>query len=992
MRGDVVMFEGLGRTPLWSCAAVDAVDCAQLLLGAGADVWHRDGKGQTVVVAAKQRANKLAGDAPTDVFQLLGHHARLLRVGLMVDRLADLDPRLRTCNMSRAKLSSNGLIEKLAKAVAVNTIVEELVMDDAELGAGGVALLAAGLKTNSSVKILHLRGAGVGPADIAPLKACLTVNTAILTMDLDDRTVAAAVQPLLQINRELSAMPTLLTATSDEGTAAAATAAPTETLDSSDAATAAIAEVVDVDVAANVLQLCARHGKTAPIAALLAMAGRAPAARICPTTQALPHSMLLHRRNPDRTALAAVYKAHCWIEAATGLLISRDDEKFRLICDTLVQLAVNGWRGKEQLYSDKESQQLLQQNQEEEQVNPEAAAAAASTTEPAPPPIAPEEGDIEEPPPGSIAAFAAAAAAAATDAAEASLPPQAPPPPPEGSIAALAAAAATADTAAAAVEGMPAEPPVAATAASTPQGTLVTLPNEPPQDVVASGSTEPAAAAAAAAAPGKYTQMPVPNSINTFEEVGQSVLHRVLLSHRAGNIADHDALKLCKALVAARPELPAIKAASGKPLETYLGRGAGAKQLRAFLVSTVSASFLQRYVLSKPAVVRVGDRSVTVMGSDTVNNEDVALKFFSDYPRWKRELQTAKARRGGSVSVADTAAADVRVLPAIDCALVDTARSLCFEERDGSGDAGEDGIDDECDGASSTHPFAFALLQQIEGAGTLEELRAVSGAITTAKQNGDLTETALEILRAAYRARGSVIYSSITEEAGDGYSSSSNNNNNSNDSNNAGGGGSASGGGPATGSGASQTSSRRTSAAVAAAAEELLSGPRMTQALSLVSGLFNSPVRSASAALGFDGSGSNQDNADVRAAGAADSNTLAPVLRDDDLLPEDHKYGPAFDRTLANRLWYVGALAEGRCNELVEAGLQGDFLVRKADGAEEGNDPLVVLLGEALQLFNRHKFHMDATLFGGLQNGIDRFLTSARHKNAVYFLARFEGL
>ena len=82
---------------------------------------------------------------------------------------------------------------------------------------------------------------------------------------------------------------------------------------------------------------------------------------------------------------------------------------------------------------------------------------------------------------------------------------------------------------------------------------------------------------------------------------------------------------------------------------------------------------------------------------------------------------------------------------------------------------------------------------------------------------------------------------------------------------------------------------------------------------------------------------------------------------------------------------------EGRFTALVAV---ADHVVkfRKADGAEEGNDPLVVLLGEALQLFNRHKFHMDATLFGGLQNRIDRFLASARHKNAVYFLARFEGL
>ena len=395
------------------------------------------------------------------------------------------------------------------------------------------------------------------------------------------------------------------------------------------------------------------------------------------------------------------------------------------------------------------------------------------------------------------------------------------------------------------------------------------------------------------------------------------MLHRVLLSHRAGNIADHDALKLCKALVAARPELPAIKAASGKPLETYLGRGAGAKQLRAFLVSTVSASFLQRYQLSKPAVVRVGDRSVTVMGSDTVNDEAVALKFFSDFPRWKRELQTAKARRGGSTSTADTAAADKRVLPAIDCALADTARSLCHDERDANGD---DDDDDEYGGAGNGHPFAFALLQRIEGASTLDELREVSTSITAAKQNGDMSETALEILRAAYRARGSVIYSSITEEADDG-------------------GGSASGGGAAVGSGGAagepQSPSRRTSAAVAAAAEDLLNGARMTQALSLVSGLFNSPVRSASAAFGFDTRATEQDGND--SGEATDGNDaakgLSAALRNDGGLPEDHKYGPAFDRMLSSKLWYVGALAEERCSELVEAGLQGDFLVRKVDGA-----------------------------------------------------------
>jgi hypothetical protein len=53
---------------------------AQLLLEANADVWMRDGAGQTVIAAAKARAGTLPDDGTTGVFQLLGHHARAIRV------------------------------------------------------------------------------------------------------------------------------------------------------------------------------------------------------------------------------------------------------------------------------------------------------------------------------------------------------------------------------------------------------------------------------------------------------------------------------------------------------------------------------------------------------------------------------------------------------------------------------------------------------------------------------------------------------------------------------------------------------------------------------------------------------------------------------------------------------------------------------------------------------------------------------------------------
>ena len=57
-----------------------------------------------------------------------------------------------------------------------------------------------------------------------------------------------------------------------------------------------------------------------------------------------------------------------------------------------------------------------------------------------------------------------------------------------------------------------------------------------------------------------------------------------------------------------------------------------------------------------------------------------------------------------------------------------------------------------------------ALLQEIEEAKTLNELRNVSGNINAATVNGDLDAPELEIIRDAYRARGPVLHAAMTAE------------------------------------------------------------------------------------------------------------------------------------------------------------------------------------------------------------------------------------
>ena len=123
-------------------------------------------------------------------------------------RLADRDPRLRVLNMSRAQLKSTpGLLDKLSAALCTNSIVEEVVLDECELGSEGVAAVARGLSANTSVASLGLREAGVTVGDIPVLTRLLLGNTTLLTIDVEDRAVAAAIHPLLRINREMKVMP-----------------------------------------------------------------------------------------------------------------------------------------------------------------------------------------------------------------------------------------------------------------------------------------------------------------------------------------------------------------------------------------------------------------------------------------------------------------------------------------------------------------------------------------------------------------------------------------------------------------------------------------------------------------------------------------------------------------------------------------------------------------------------------------------------------------
>ena len=357
------------------------------------------------------------------------------------------------------------------------------------------------------------------------------------------------------------------------------------------------------------------------------------------------------------------------------------------------------------------------------------------------------------------------------------------------------------------------------------------------------------------------------------KDKGQTVLHRLLQAHRDGNVSDNDALTLCQAIVAAKPELPAIKDRSGASLDTFLAAGSEAKELRKFFRSTSSTTFLQRYQLTQPHVQYLSDRSLTAIGKDTINEEEVAIKFLKDFDKWQRELKT----RLGMDS-------DQRLLPVTGCALAEEAKDLCHHRSSSLKIPPPDSV-------------ASQLLQQIENSTTLNELKAVSSQINTAKARGELNEISLQILRAAYRARGSVIYSAIAEEDDNGDDN--------------------------VAVGVAKESLSKAAGAVKnqvqnTANTALNMGHGM---VGMVGGLFSTSGEQSAEGDGQKATVLGGDATITASSATADDSQLAPGAQ------QDAPFSAEYDTTQAAHLWYVGGMAEERCKEIVLAGIPGDFLV-----------------------------------------------------------------
>ena len=124
------------------------------------------------------------------------------------------------------------------------------------------------------------------------------------------------------------------------------------------------------------------------------------------------------------------------------------------------------------------------------------------------------------------------------------------------------------------------------------------------------------------------------------------------------------------------------------------------------------------------------------------------MKFYSTFPQWRAEVQ---GRWESSVDPA-------HVLPITDCALTAAAMEAAQEAKEAA--AGSKG-------AIPARSIAAVLLEGIESAASLDDLKSMSSRIQGAKSSGGVSESSLDILRSAYRARSSVIYSSITEEVDD---------------------------------------------------------------------------------------------------------------------------------------------------------------------------------------------------------------------------------